>query len=121
MECFIAQAAVSQFAKMLIMDYLCALFECGCLVRWGYIIVTVYKGRHCNRKISCSSPFAPTCHVSATHTLRNAACHSDHKMATATPLPLASFTKNSLTQYELLHETVRGLVTVGIPQPVAQG
>src|SRR4029434_2763366 len=72
---------VSQFAKMLIMDYPCALpcyclyqynislFECGCLVRWGYIIVTVYKGRHCNRKISCSSPFAPTCHVSATHQL----------------------------------------------------
>src|SRR4029434_7896322 len=62
MECFIAQAAVSQFAKMLIMDYPCALpcycfsqynmswFECGCLVRWGYIIVTVYKARHCNGK-----------------------------------------------------------------------
>ena len=29
MECFIAQAAVSQFAKMLIMDYPCAL-PCYC-------------------------------------------------------------------------------------------
>src|SRR4029434_287802 len=41
----------------LINTILMSLIECGCLVRWGCMIIIVYKGRHCVHS-------RPTCHVS---------------------------------------------------------